>query len=83
MNPLIMISMVVGGLAMLFHRTAPLGLVLLAPSVTVIVLFHWVLSGNLVWGTLWGLWLLALAWRYRDALFRLVQPANPAPWGRP
>ncbi len=82
MNPLIMITMAIGGLAMLFHRTAPLGLVVLGPNVAVIVLFHWVLSGNIVWGTVWGLWFLALTWRYRAALYRLAEPMNPAEGAR-
>ena len=38
--PLMGITFGIGGLALLLHRTAPLGLVLLAPSVAVIFLFQ-------------------------------------------
>ena len=43
-DPLIAVSYVAGGLALLFRRTAPLGLVILAPPVVVIVAFHFFLD---------------------------------------
>lgn len=47
------------------HRTAPLGIVMLAPVVVVIFLFHVVLTGNWPWGTLNLAWIAGLGWRYR------------------
>lgn len=46
-DPLIALAYLAGGGALLFRRTAPLGLVLLGPPVVVIVAFHLVLD------TLW------------------------------
>ena len=64
-NPLLMVDYALGGGALLFRRTAPLGLALLAPSVGVIFLFHLMLTGNVVWGGGWALGWLLLAWPYR------------------
>lgn len=69
--PLMGATFAMGGLALLLQRTAPLGIVVLAPSVGVIFLFHLLLTGNLVWGTEWALGLVLLAWHYRDAYTRL------------
>jgi hypothetical protein len=64
-DPLISISYLAGGAALLFRRTAPLGLVLLAPSVVVIVAFHLVLDSlwfvALILAAIYGL----LAWESR------------------
>jgi len=51
-DPLIAISYLAGGGALLFRRTVPLGLILLGPSVVVIVAFHLVLD------SLWGVALI-------------------------
>jgi hypothetical protein len=67
----------VGGLALILHRTAPLGLVLLAPSVGVIFLFHLMLTGSVVWGTEWALGLVLLAWHYRSAYTALWNYTSP------
>ena len=64
-NPLLMVDYALGGGALLFRRTAPLGLALLAPSVGVIFLFHLKLTGNVAWGGGWALAWALLAWRYR------------------
>lgn len=64
MNPILIASFLVAGVALLFDRTAPIGLIILAPSILVIACFHWFLSGNTVWGTIWPVWFLALVWRY-------------------
>jgi hypothetical protein len=71
MDPLLGLSFVFGGGALLFHRTAPLGLVVLAPSVTVILLFHLRLSGQIAVGLVVAGLFPALAWRYRRALASL------------
>ncbi len=66
-DPLLAISYVVGGAALLRDRTAPLGLVVLAPSVAVITLFHFLLSSQwpigLAVASVFGV--LALAYRQR------------------
>jgi hypothetical protein len=68
-DPLIAISYVAGGVALLFRRTTPLGLILLGPPVVVIVAFHLVLDSlwfvALVVGAIYAL----LAWDSR-ARFR-------------
>ncbi len=66
-DPLLAVTYVVGGAALLRDRTAPLGIVLLAPAVSVIFCFHLALSGQWIWGLLNMLWLLALAYAYRSA----------------
>lgn len=71
MNPLIIVTMLAGGVAMLFDRTAPVGLIVLAPSIVVIACFHWFLTGQYMWGAVWPLWTALLAWRYRRVFARL------------
>ena len=70
-SPLMYFFFVTGGLATLFHRTAPLGLVLLSPFVTVIFFYHLVLTGNLPWGGFWFVLFLGLVWAYRSRLAML------------
>jgi hypothetical protein len=85
MNPLIIATMLAGGVALLFDRSAPLGLILLGPSIAVIAGFHWFLTGKFIWGSIWPLWFLLLAWHYRPVFARLWSPAprlasaDPAP----
>jgi hypothetical protein len=45
-DPLLAVSFILGGGSLLVDRTTPLGLVILAPAVTVILLFHLVASGG-------------------------------------
>ena len=66
-DPLLATTYIAGGLALLRHRTAPLGVVLLAPAVSVIFLFHLTLSGQWIWGPLNLIWLLGLAYAYRSS----------------
>ncbi|MBA2467753.1 MAG: hypothetical protein H0V46_09170 [Sphingomonas sp.] len=70
-DPLLAISYVVGGAALLRDRTAPLGLVLLAPSVLVIALFHLVLSGQWLIGLVVALVFAVLAFASRRRLSTL------------
>lgn len=56
-----------GGLLVLFRRTTPLGLALLAPAVTVILLFHLTLSGQYAVGLVFAAYTGALMWRERAA----------------
>jgi hypothetical protein len=78
LDPLLALSYLVGGGALLFRRTAPLGLAVLAPVVLVIFTFHLVLSGQWMWGTLNLVWLLALAWQFRSAFRPLWTYALPS-----
>ena len=73
MNPLLMVTLFVGGAAILFDRTAPVGLLLVAPSVVVIGFFHGFLTQNYVWGSIWPVWFAILAWRYRSVFARLLE----------
>jgi hypothetical protein len=70
-DPLLALTYLVGGLALLRDRTAPLGIVLLAPAVVVICCFHLTLSGQTIWGPLNLAWLLALAYAYRSSFIPL------------
>jgi len=70
-DPLLGTGYTVGGAALLFDRTAPLGLVILAPSITVIVLFHFVLSGQWLIGLVVALVFAVLALAYRRRLSAL------------
>jgi hypothetical protein len=67
LDPAIALSYIIAGTCMLFLRTAPLGLVLLAPLMVVIFLFNLLLSPTWVWGSANLLWLLTLAWHVRSA----------------
>jgi len=78
LDPLLGLSYLVGGGALLFRRTAPLGLAVLAPVVLVIFTFHLVLSGQWPWGTLNLAWLLVLAWHFRSAFRPLWTYPLPA-----
>lgn len=71
MTPMLIAVLLAGGAAMLFDRSAPIGLILLAPPIAVITAFHWFLTGNRVWGSVWPLWFALLARRYRRVFARL------------
>jgi hypothetical protein len=80
MDPLVAFAYLAGGAALLRLRTAPPGVVLLAPVVTSIFCFHLVLSGQWIWGSLNLAWLLALAWSVRPAfaaLWSFRAPVSP------
>jgi hypothetical protein len=77
MNPALIAVLLIGGAAMLFDRSAPIGLLLLAPPIFVIACFHAFLTHNYVWGALWPMWWAALAWRYRAVFARLWERAPP------
>lgn len=70
--PLMLTCYVIGGAALLFNRTAPLGIIVLAPFVVVIFSYHVLLGGSVWWAVLWATGLMLLAWRYRDAFVPLV-----------
>jgi len=66
-GPIMSITYVASGMLMLFNRTAPLGIVLLAPFVVVILFTHLMLNGSPVFGILLAAILGLLAWQFRDA----------------
>lgn len=73
MNPLLIAVLLAGGAAMLFDRSAPIGLLVLAAPIGVITAFHWCLTQDYVWGTVWPVWFGVLAWHYRRIFARLWQ----------
>jgi hypothetical protein len=77
MNLLLCAACFAGGGALLFRRTAPLGLVILAPLVIIIFFFHVVITKSYLWGTLNLLWLIALGWHFHRAFHSLWNFAEP------
>jgi hypothetical protein len=71
MNPALIAVLLIGGAAMLFDRSAPIGLLILAPPIFVIACFHWFLTHNYLWGSIWPIWWAVLAWHYRMVFARL------------
>lgn len=61
------VALLAGGAALLFRRTAPLGVVVLAPAVVLIVLIQLFQSGRVLFAALVLASFAALAWRYRSA----------------
>ena len=72
MGPVSAVGFVAGGLLMIRDRTSPLGIAILAPFVTYIFFYHLLLSGDVVWGSLWAAGWMLLAWWHRDAFRPLV-----------
>lgn len=77
MTPSLIVALFAGGAAMLFDRTAPIGLIILGAPVFTIGGFHWFLTHNYVWGTLWPVWFALLAWHYRSVFARLLERRQP------
>lgn len=67
MFPLLACTYVASACALCFYRTAPLGLVLLAPIAVVIFFTDIFLDTAWIWGTLNAVVLAALAWHFRFA----------------
>jgi hypothetical protein len=77
MDPLLCLACLAGGGALLMRRTAPLGIVVLAPLVIIIFFFHLVITHDWLWGSLNLAWLAALAWHFRrgfDSLWHFQAP---------
>lgn len=70
--PLMLAMFILGGLALAVRRTAPLGIILLAPFVAVIFFYHLLLGGSAAWAFGWASGLLLLAWHHRSAFVPLV-----------
>lgn len=79
MNPLLCLCCLVGGGALFFPRTTPLGLVILAPLVIIIFCFHIFITKSFAWGALNLAWFIALAWRYRRGFDQLWNYTEPGP----
>ncbi len=71
MNPLLCLACLVGGGAMLFRRTTPLGIVILAPLVIIIFCFHMIITKSYLWGSLNLILLAANAWQFRRGFDQL------------
>ena len=72
MIPLMLVLYFVGGALLLPRRTAPLGLILLAPFMTVIVFYHLLLGGSAIWALGWLVATALLFWHFRAAFRPLV-----------
>ena len=70
-NPALIVVLIVAGVAMLFDRSAPIGLILLSAPIFVIMCFHWFLTRDYIWGSIWPIWFALLAWHYRHVFARL------------
>jgi hypothetical protein len=77
-TPLLAVTYLGGASTLLFQRTAPLGIVLLAPPMVIIFFFHIFLTGMVLWGGVWAGALAALAWGHRDAFKALTTFKGPA-----
>jgi hypothetical protein len=77
-TPMLAVTFLSGASALLSQRTAPLGIVLLAPPMVMIFFFHIFLTGMVLWGTAWAGALAVLAWGHRDAFKALVTFRGPA-----
>jgi hypothetical protein len=67
MFPLLSFTYIASACALFFHRTAPLGLVLLAPVTVIIFFADTLLDAAWLWGTLSAVVLAVLAWHFRFA----------------
>lgn len=67
-DPLLALSYIGGGVALLFRRTTPLGLVLLGPAVTVIVIFHLFLDSLWAVAVVLAAIYALIAWQSRERL---------------
>ena len=65
--PLLALNYIVSGAALMFRRTAPLGVAIIAPIILVIFFTNTVLDSAWMWGTAHAAIWLALAWKYRSA----------------
>jgi hypothetical protein len=70
-DPLLALSYIGGGVALLFRRTTPLGLVLLGPAVVVIAAFHLFLDSLWIVATALAASYALIAWQSRARLCAL------------
>ena len=72
--PRLVVNYLVGGLALMLDRTAPLGIIVLAPPALIIFCFHLMMGGSAPWGLFTLASLLVLAWYYRARFYGLWSP---------
>lgn len=70
--PVMLACFIIGGSALFLSRTAPLGIVTLAPFVVVIFGYHVLLGGSVVWALFWAAGLLFIAYMFRARLGALA-----------
>jgi hypothetical protein len=77
-NPLLALTFIVSGACLLWARTAPLGIVLIAPVMVIILFTNTLLENAAIWGIGHTLALLILAWHFRTAFYGLwnYKPVN-------
>ncbi len=66
-SPLMSITFFVSGILIIIRRTAPFGLVILAPFIVGILLTHLMFEPNPTFGILIALLWIVFAWRFRKA----------------
>lgn len=66
-GPIMSITYFVSGILILIKRTAPLGLVLLAPFIVVILFTNLMLNGNVAFSVLITSFWVLFIWRFRKA----------------
>jgi len=76
--PLLVLTWLASGLALMFYRTAPLGVVLLAPVMVNMFLMDTVVDTLWLWATAHAAPHLALAWHFRSAFRPLWNYTSPA-----
>ena len=69
--PLLFLTYIVSGALLLRERTAPLGIVMLAPVMVIIFFTNTMLDRAWIWGGANALILAALAWQFRSAFIPL------------
>jgi hypothetical protein len=77
-GPSVSLTCLFGGIATLFNRTAPLGLLLLSPVIMIIFLYHLYLTGAYLHAGVQFAYLAALLFLYRDAFIPLWNYKRPA-----
>lgn len=69
--PTVSLTSLVGGLATVYRRTAPLGLLILTPLIVMIFLYHAFLTGAYLHAGVQVIYLAVLYWFHRDAFVPL------------
>lgn len=69
--PTVSLTCLIGGIATMFRRTAPLGILVLTPLIVMIFLYHAYLTGAYVHAGVQVAYLAVLYWLHRDAFIPL------------
>lgn len=76
--PLLVLTWLASGVALMFYRTAPLGIVLLTPVMVNMFLADTVMDTLWLWATAHAAPLVALAWHFRSAYYPLWNYPSPS-----